>query len=93
MTHYLRWNGHTVADVDCWKEDMSAVVVVGYYSMMLLAAPESQRSEMLVDFDRINELRGEWWERAKMLGVTTDSLARQVLKEIGKKYDLAYVTD
>ena len=58
MTHYLRLDGETIVDVEATKDDISSVVCVIPYSKLLLDEKERQ-SEVIVDFDQLQELRAE----------------------------------
>ena len=91
MTHYLRQNGSTVVDVDATNDDIRSVVCIASYSKLLLGE-KSRQSEMIDDFDGLQELRGEYHETPNQQE-TPDELAARRLKEIGTKYSLEYVTD
>lgn len=91
MTHYLRRNGNTIVDVEATPNDISSVVCIIEYSRLLLREPNRQK-EIISDFDGLQELRGEYWETPNQQE-TPDELAERRLREIGAKYDLAYVTD
>ena len=91
MTHYLRLDGHTIVDVEATSTDISSIVCISEYSRLLLKESDRQE-EVIGDFDRLQELRGEYWETPKQ-SETPDELAERRLRDIGIKYDLAYVTD
>ena len=91
MIHYLRRNGDTVVDISATKDDLSSVVCIAAYSDMLLNE-KARQSEMVHDFDLLQELRGEYFETCNQQE-TPDELVGRRLREIGYKYGLAYVTD
>jgi hypothetical protein len=90
MTHYLRRNGKTIVDVDATKNDVRSVVCIEQYSLFLLE--ESNQSEIIKDFDALQELRGEYNE-TNYQKETPDELVGRRLQEIAFKYELFYVTD
>ena len=93
MTHYLRQNGHTIVDVEATPNDISSVVSIVGYTCLFLSNPGLERQkEIMHDFHGLQELRGEYWETPNQQE-TPDELAERRLREIGIKYDLAYVTD
>lgn len=90
MVHYLRQkNGKTIVDADATKDDLSVTVDIRTYSEFLLIS--NRKVEVIADFDRIQELRGEYHET--MHNLSPDELAKKVLTAMAKKYDLDYVTD
>lgn len=99
MTHYLRMSGKTVVDVEAVKDDIHPVVCIDAYSELLLREQTLcgglTPHELIDDFDRLQELRGEFHERPyeRPEGETPDELAKRRLQEVARKYDLEYVTD
>lgn len=92
MTHYLRQDGRTIVDVDAWKDDLRAGVIIDEYSRLLLETPPEKQKEVIQDFHFLIELRCEFHENPRQTE-TPDQLVARRLKEIGKKYGLWYVTD
>lgn len=92
MTHYLRRNGKTIVDVEATKDDLSSVVCIEQYSLLLLDEQGDQTFEIIQDFDALQELRGEYHE-TNYQKESSNQLAERRLREIATKYDLAYVTD
>jgi len=96
MTHFLRRNGKTVVDLDVWKDDLSCVVCIREYSILLLLTPSIavRMEEVIPDFDNLQEIRGEWHERVKEKGEETlEDFVTRRMKEVAKKHGLQYVTD
>ena len=91
MIHYLRRNGDTVVDITARNDDLSSTVCIAAYSDMLLNE-KARQSEMIHDFDLLQELRGEYFETCNQQE-TPDELIRRRLREIGDKYGLSYITD
>lgn len=104
MTHYIRRNGKTLVDCDASKDDLSITIIIEEYSKLLLAVHSEllfgkgklpKLQEFIHDFDDLQELRAEWFETPDTIKTdkSPDALAARRLKEIGKKYDLQYITD
>ena len=92
MTHFLRTKDNkSIVDIDAWKDDLSAVVIIDEYSKFLLDNL-NRKEEIIEDFYLLSEIRGEYHETPNQTE-TPDELVGRRVKEIGKKYDLAYVTD
>ncbi len=91
MTHYLRRNGKTLVDVEATKTDISSVVCIPIYSELLLTE-QGRQNEIIADFDRLQELRGEFHETPNQQE-TPDEFTKRVLQAIRYKYDLEYVTN
>lgn len=96
MTYFLRdAQNRTVVDLDFTKDDFHVVVCIGTYSEKLfeLTLP-MERLAFVRDMEGIQELRGEWWERALPFGKESIYVfAERRMREVGKKWNLAFVTD
>ncbi len=105
MIMYLRnKNNDTLLDVDCYIKDdyveLGSVVCIEPYSKFLLDSPEEKRTDIISDFDFLQELRGWLWESYFMGRKNTSNEYNGVIKElrstikrIADKYDLYYVED
>lgn len=78
--------------------ELHSVVAIEYYSEFLLQNID-RKDEIISDFSELDELRGWLWESflsndntGKEYNKVVDAVSDR-LKEIGKKYDLFYVTD
>ena len=97
-THYIRnVRNNTVVDVESLPEDLHAVVCLDTYSPLLLelVAQGFPFAEVVADFYALQEIRGEWFENIEIRRSyeTPRDLAAQRVREIAKKYGLAYVED
>ena len=91
MTHYLRKDGTTVVDVETSESDLSCVVCINSFSVLLLGEPE-RHQEVVDDFHDLQEMRGEWFETVKQAEAPSE-FAERKMKRVAEKYNLQYVTD
>jgi len=97
-TFFIRTeNNDNVVDCKVWETkdgpDMSIVVCIRQYSRFLLKQPTSNALEIITDFDDLQELRGEWFEKG-FGSVPIKEFVRSKFKEIVEKYpNLYYVED
>lgn len=90
MTHFLRdRRNNTIVGIETQPDDIDCVVDVRHYSRLLLSKLE-RSAEIITDFDRVQEIRGEFFESG--WNGTTDELARESLVPLADKYGLIYVT-
>jgi len=96
MTHYLRTsNNDTLVDATAFKGDLAVSVIIAEFSVQLLALPKEKQSDFTEDFQAIQELHGEWFERLSPYPSDEkieEFLARR-LQEVAKKWNFRYVTD
>ena len=102
MTLFLRNNkNQSIVDIEInfGKEgkDLSSVVVVEYYSQLLLDNLDRSK-ELIEDFSEIDELRGWFWEY--YMEMTPNPSQKDCVEKVGdmlaslaKKYNLNYITD
>lgn len=91
MIPFLRdRRNNTLVDIEAQPDDIHCLVGVRHYSRLLLSKPE-RAAEIITDFDRVQEIRGEFFESGWK--GTTDELARERLVPLADKYGLIYVTD
>jgi hypothetical protein len=94
----------TILDVECFVEEghveLHSTVCIEPYSELLLAQPEEKQVETMIDFGKLQELRGWLWEmyfggRQNTADQYDEILKilRTYLKEVADKYDIAYVED
>lgn len=113
MTYYLRTKENkTILDVELWVKDnkngdepytyveLSSVVDIGNYSILLLEYSGETQIEFINDFDQLSELRGWMWESFFMIKKNTEKeidnvkiALMNILKPIAEKYDLMVVQD
>ena len=93
MTHYLRYKGKTILDVEVTASDLSSVVVIETYSRLLLASPSAKREQVINDFHHLQELRGGWFEATPKPAETIDLFVETRLKVIAENWGLQYTTD
>ena len=91
MTHYLRKNGKTIADVETSDDKLSCVVCIRAFSDLLLSDPVRQH-QIIEDFDDLQEMRTNWFEVVKQ-AETPMEYAERKLRHLAGKYRLQYVTD
>lgn len=95
MTHYLRTKGgKTVVEAETkGKHDLSVVVCIRVYSEMLLACDEVNRPDFIDEFDKVQELRGAYFEGGFNKKMTANDFLRVELKKIANYYGFDYVID
>jgi len=95
MVHFLRSSdNNSVVDSTALEDDLSVGIDIAEFSKPLLSTPEEKRQELIDDFWAVQELRGEWFETPGLrTEETPDEFLGRRLREIGKKWNLGYVTD
>ncbi len=91
-THYLRLGDRTLVDAESLEDDLHVQIDIFTYSRFLLNAPEGDRIAIILDFDKVQEYRGEYHE---YVGGNLDPyrFLMHKLKTVAKRYDLNYVED
>lgn len=101
MIHFLRnQSNDTLVEVSATKDDLSVVVDLIEFAEILLAIDGDIRAaEFVREFHDVQELRGEYFEHPDMARgggkhpETPDEFVGRRLKEVGQRWNLAYVTD
>lgn len=101
MTLYLRnQKRQTLVDIEVYKSDgnidISASVMIGPYSQLLLSAVDKQ--QVIEDFEFLSELRGWFWEsycekNDIVVFSEVEKKVKDILREIGDAYGLYVVED
>lgn len=100
MTHYLRLPENIdIVDIEQIENNFYVVIDITAYSAMLLAWLDSKgrdvAEEFVITFARIQELRGEWFEKVSYFDKSADltEWLKKTLGEIAAKWKLTYVID
>ena len=105
MTFYLRNpQNETLADVEVLKDaygnhaDIRVVVCIGPYSRFLIELlPHLQATKFVADFERLQELRGEWFESVAPNRVDGRPpilyFVRTRMRALAEYWSLSYVED
>ncbi len=93
MTHYLRRNGETIAEVEAGHVDLHCVVHIGPFSRMLLRCPSTGiQGPLIAEFEDLQEMRGEWHEDPEQVE-SPDEFCERKLRAVAEYWNLEYVTD
>ena len=94
-THYLRYKGETIVDVESSDDDVSCVVDIKQYTRLLMFRTISVTVwDLGDDFHRIQEMRGEYHETVRLGDDETGTeFARRYLKSFAERYRLQYGED
>lgn len=94
-TYYLRdEDNNSVVDAEVFKNDLRVVVPLGSFCDKLLDLSIAKRAPFITEMTGIQELRGEWFERALPFGAENinDFVTRR-LKDVGNRWNLVLVID
>lgn len=101
MTLYLRnKNGKTLVDIEIFEKDeyveLRSVVLIEQYSLLLLK--ETDKPQVITDFEFLSELRGWFWEKycqtvENVVYSEVVKSVKEILSEFAKRYDLYVIED
>jgi hypothetical protein len=109
MTLFLRnEKNETILELEVWIKtedsysfvELSSIIDIKNYSLMLINTDKEKQIEMISDFDELSELRGWLWEVFFMVKKNEpkeyDSVVQElkaILKNVADKYGLFVVQD